>query len=512
MIVFVHANNTVEDVLVNGKRSNHQFGGLTETIVQFSKMHPNEILVWCEKKYIDSLDYGYIEKLFSFSKNTICSYSYDEDPFVGWIGYVELLPFIKIDKKSKFPTWIMSSDIGVIHAGLLCQVITNVPIHDNFEYYINSLSKLMMPLGAFCYSDPNLLKESPVQKVKNQPFSSLLIFDFVSRHYKKRWVFVLLFCAIYFENKWPILAFFKALFRRHLSIGNLTLDQNFKQKSNSKKINTTIDVIIPTIGRKKYLYNVLKLLSNQSVVPHKVIIVEQNPQKGTSSDLDYLVSEKWPFIIDHLFTHTTGACNARNLALDRVESEWLFLADDDIVFDSDFLEKSIKRCISYNLDVVTLSCVLQGEKTHSHIIKQWHTFGSGCSVLRSKTVDTIRFDMRFEFGFGEDADFGLQIRSSGKDVIYLPSPEIIHLKAPIGGFRTNFAFPWENDVKGVKPSPTIMLFKMLHHTVQQLLGYKLILFFNYYRKQTVRNPFKYYRVFKDQWNRSVHWAKIIKKK
>ena len=105
----------------------------------------------------------------------------------------------------------------------------------------------------------------------------------------------------------------------------------------------TIDVIIPTIGRKKYLYDVLKDLANQTVVPKNVIIVEQNPDEGSKSELDYLQNQSWPFLIKHTFINKTGACNARNMALQQIESDWIFMADDDIRFEKDILETTLKE-------------------------------------------------------------------------------------------------------------------------------------------------------------------------
>jgi GT2 family glycosyltransferase len=44
--------------------------------------------------------------------------------------------------------------------------------------------------------------------------------------------------------------------------------------------NKSIDVIIPTIGRKQYLYAVLQDCA-QTHLPVNVIIVEQNPQEDS---------------------------------------------------------------------------------------------------------------------------------------------------------------------------------------------------------------------------------------
>jgi hypothetical protein len=57
-----------------------------------------------------------------------------------------------------------------------------------------------------------------------------------------------------------------------------------------------------------------------------------------------------------------------------------------------------------------------------------------------------------------DNDFGMQLRNQGVDVLYLPEPKILHLKAPVGGFRTKPKLAWENDEIQPKPSPTVMLF------------------------------------------------------
>jgi hypothetical protein len=51
-----------------------------------------------------------------------------------------------------------------------------------------------------------------------------------------------------------------------------------------------------------------------------------------------LINQTWPFNIRHKFTHQTGACNARNLALSHVESEWVFFNDDDNKFSCDLIE------------------------------------------------------------------------------------------------------------------------------------------------------------------------------
>jgi GT2 family glycosyltransferase len=272
----------------------------------------------------------------------------------------------------------------------------------------------------------------------------------------------------------------------------------------------TIDVIIPTIGRKEYLHDVLSDFSKQTLLPNKIIIVEQNQDRFSNSELDYIYKMQWPFEIQHFFVHQAGACNARNLALDQTASEWVFLADDDNRFESNLLKDILNKIKQYGSPVVTTSYPQKNEIKANINTIQWPTFGAGNSIVRRDLLNRIRFNKAFEFGYGEDGDFGMQLRNSGQDILYLPEPEISHLKAPVGGFRTKPLVQWQEDSIQPKPSPTIMLFKILHNTSEQIRGYKTILFFKYYKLQGIRNPFRYYSRFQKEWKKSVFWANKLK--
>ena len=276
----------------------------------------------------------------------------------------------------------------------------------------------------------------------------------------------------------------------------------------------TIDVIIPTIGRKKYLHDVLLDLAQQTHLPVNVIIIEQNPQEDSLSELDYLQNEVWPFTIKHTFTHQPGACNARNLALDEVDSEWVFMADDDIRIEKNFLELAFTFIEKEGAGQITFGCYGPNypQKNKFKQKVQWTSFGSGCSIVKSKNVKSISYNPSFEFGYGEDSDFGMQLRNSGEDVLYFPNPEITHLSAPIGGFRIKPILAWTNDIIQPKPSPTVMLYKQLHLTKEQIKGYKTILFFKFYKIQTIINPIRYFNNFKKQWKQSLYWANELKSK
>ncbi len=208
-----------------------------------------------------------------------------------------------------YPSWQMSSEVGGIHAGLILAFNNKIPFDKDFDYFLCSLAKLGMQKGLLCYSEPQLLKQKK-DSAPTKP-SSYTLFCFVKQHYRTRWIFLLLFNLMLYERKFPFLPFLFSFFYKNRTKTTINLDVIKVQSSKKVVDQATVDVIIPTIGRKNYLYDVLKDLKEQTHIPTNVIIVEQNPDERSESELDYLSNQEWPFKIKHTFTNQAGACNAR---------------------------------------------------------------------------------------------------------------------------------------------------------------------------------------------------------
>lgn len=484
-------------------------GTIVKGLLLLAERFPNEKIVWCHADWVQNLDLDAIQSLFHHDKMMLSYSGSSNNYFQSTIGYAEESPFIKINKKVSYPSWQMSSLMGVLHASLLLAVKDKIKADSNFDYYLNSLAKLCMPLGLFCYSEPKLLQG--LEKVSIPQASMYTLFRFVRQHYKKRWTLLLVLDLIIYERRFPFGAFLYAGFFMNRNKNGINLDAIAVNSSLKVVERATIDVIIPTIGRKMYLYDVLCDLRNQSQLPRNVIIVEQNPLADSVSELDYLQAEDWPFVIKHSFTHQPGACNARNIALKQVDSEWVFLADDDIRFGDDLLEKVLINIFKYGVWVLTTSCLQLKEKQEYKIISQSTIFGSGNSFLKTDILKKVAFNENFEFGYGEDTDFGLQLRNSGTDIIYFPEIRILHLKASVGGFRVKPVLQWQNEVIQPKPSPTLMLYQIMHNTEEQILGYKLVLFIKLFKNSGWKNPIQFLYLYQKRWKVSLYWAKQLSK-
>lgn len=511
MIIIYHKNNKVVEVEVDGKSVVYFEKEITKNLYEMAISFPDDLLIWCQFDLKSSLNFSGFHDIFHHKK-IMSSYNPLSNSLISSaIGYVEESPFININKKVIYPTWQMSSCVGGINASVLLELKKYVFVNDNFEYFLNSIAKLAMNNGLLCYSEPFLLT-SFLNGKSSKGGSSFVLFRFVKQHYKMRWVFLLFLNLLLYEKK---LSFFPLLFCLFYSKRKLKENclENIQVQSTNKVVNSgTVDVIIPTIGRKRYLYDVLKDLSAQTYLPISVIIVEQNPDLKSVSELEYLQIEKWPFEIKHVFTHQTGACNARNLAMAQAKSEWVFMADDDIRLKDSFLEESFTQIVRFGTNEITFGCYNSHYAPNKKYSKemQWETFGSGCSIVKRKPIKDIRYRAGFEFGYGEDSDFGMQLRNEGVDILYFPQPEILHLKAPVGGFRTKPVLEWQNELIQPKPSPTVMLYKKLHVSKEEINGYKTILFIKFYKLQSIKNPIRYFFYFKKQWNQSLYWANKLK--
>lgn len=509
MIYLIHENNKLIELLDNDFNpiDGHFNLSITETLFDVAKKHPKELLIWCHKSLKSLINKESLEGVFHHER-MMASYNISKSNYIhDCIGYVEQSIFIKINKNVTFPTWLMSSDIGGIHSSLLITVLRKIRKYNDFNFFLNSLAKKAMPQGLFCYSEPSLIKQaiSPTHKIKSSTFS---LFKFVNLHYKIGWVFFLFICFVLYERKLPLFQFLNS-FRYGRQKDDFDFS-NLPSLSTKKVINKKeVDVIIPTIGRKKYLYDVLKDLSNQTVLPKNVIIIEQNADPKSVSELDYVVNEKWPFNIKHKFIHQAGVCNARNLAIQQVTSEWTLLGDDDNRFEPELIQGLLDQIKSLGKNVVTTVYIQPKEKQSFFKTSQTQIFGGGNSLLNSRLLEKVKFDPAYEFGYGEDNDFGMQIRNLGEDVIFISNILITHLKAPIGGYRIKRKNSWDNEKYVPKPSPTIMLFNQRYFTNEQLLGYKLSLFIKYYKGQQIKNPFRYISLMNKRWNSSLYWSKIL---
>jgi glycosyltransferase involved in cell wall biosynthesis len=475
-----------------------------EAFWELAEKFPEEIIAWCEEKYSANLNIAQWSQIFHHDL-IMASYAVENAFLPDSIGYIDQLPFVKVNREVLYATWQMSSDVGGIKGETLLKFKSLFEGNNDFDFLLNSIAKIGQQNGLFCYSAPVLVSKLSDKKPKTTADLNQL-FSFAYQFYNTIWLSVLLWCFWKYENKFPLKAYLLAFIEKKHILKDVDLSGIKIQSNVRTDTATSIDVIIPTMGRPKYLLQVIEDLSLQSLLPEKVIVVEQNPDVNSVSEIPELHSKTWPFEIIHHFIHQTGACNARNIALKEVRSDWIFFADDDIRFKPDLLEKMVEEINFLGVASINMNSKQIGEKTVFKKIKQWGSFGTATGIVKSNFAKKCVFSSIYEHGYGEDVDFGMQLRNVGCDIIYHPDTEILHLKAPMGGFREKTVLAWEQEDPLPKPSPTLMAFALRYYTPQQIKGFKTSLFLKYYNKQSVKNPLVYVKSMKLRWKKSEKWA------
>ena len=508
MILLIHKKGKTLIQALKGEQIVAQEEELLQTLWNLAEDYQEEVIVWCEEEFTDKLNLKMYNQIFQYD-SVLVSYAVKTKFLSGEIGYIDQLPFINVKPGVKYPTWRMSSDIGGIKGKTLLKFRTLFGNISDFNYLLNSVAKVGQQNGLFCYSDPQLIHAEREQHLEPSAEDRELL-SFVYQHYKGIWVFVLFFCLVKYEKKFPLKSLFRSFFNTKFFGKEVGLSETGERYDHiTKDFFKSVDVIIPTLGRREYVKRVVEDLSLQSLLPERVIIVEQQPEPNVGSELKEFLKSDWPFQVVHIFTHKTGACMARNKALEIVESDWIFFADDDIRLAKEVLANTLGEAFRLGVNCINLNCKQPGAETVFRKVKQWGSFGSGTSVVHSRFVKDLRFSEIFEHGYGEDADFGMKLRQAGCDIIYHPDLEIQHLKAPIGGFRKKPVLEWEKITPTPKPSPTIMLFARRYYTSRQIKGFKISLYLKYFRKQKNKNPFTYWRIMERNWKKSEKWAKKL---
>ncbi|WP_341199530.1 glycosyltransferase family A protein [Croceibacter atlanticus] len=503
-IIIIHDYNKV--IEIKGVVNTIGFDNMpiAQVMILLAKKYPDALLVWCHLDVFPNLNSTLLNNIFC-KKRMIASFSNSNEHYLtSSIGYIDQMPFVKVVRDKRYPTFLMSTIIGGIFSETLlkfkgCQ-------KSDFGYFLNSIAKIGQPKGLFCYSDPRFIKGKINCKIKTISIRNL--FAFVAQHYSIKKVFLLFFCFVFYEQKCPIIPFLLAFLRKQNYAHCERLNEiSLKGSLKDFKEVTEMDVIIPTIGRKEYLINVLEDLAQQSWRPKTVIVVEQNPDFSSKSELEDLNKIQWPFKLDLNFTHKAGVCSARNTALSKVTADWVFLADDDNRLQPELLATVKSKIEYFQVNVLNPAYLQLNESEPLKIEKQWETFGAGCSFMASRLLKEVQFDLGFEFGYAEDKDFGAQLRNNGSDILYDPNIKILHLKAPIGGFRFEHSYPWQKEKYTPKPSPTIMLHSLKNKTREQFLGFKLVYFLQ--RLSGWQSILRINSIFKE-WNCSLKWATHLK--
>ena len=108
-----------------------------------------------------------------------------------------------------------------------------------------------------------------------------------------------------------------------------------------------ISVVIPTFNRQQYLNETIKSLSNQTVKPFEVIIVDNGTEISSVNEINLNIN----------FFRTVpniGVSQARNFGLSVAKGDYVAFLDDDDLYESNVIETVCQEIELFNPDIILL--------------------------------------------------------------------------------------------------------------------------------------------------------------
>lgn len=216
--------------------------------------------------------------------------------------------------------------------------------------------------------------------------------------------------------------------------------------------NLNVSVVTPTLRRPAEVLGLLENLSEQTILPTEVILVDGAPAGVTETEAAVeKVLHSFPFEIRYI-RHGGGTAIQRNVGIDAAKSDFIALVDDDVRLDKNFLGKMLEV---FRADEPKKIGGIVGYRTNQyfraedserwrwykrlHLLKTFepgrYDFETGypinnnlqppfkgvrevdfmttaCAVWRREVFDSgLRFDTFFhDYGILEDAHFSLRAR------------------------------------------------------------------------------------------------------
>ena len=203
-----------------------------------------------------------------------------------------------------------------------------------------------------------------------------------------------------------------------------------------KSSSSSVSVVVPTRNNLAELTECLASLQSQRRVPTRALVCVDGSTDGTVEHLA-AVGDHGPVAV-HVLTHPEnthrGRAATRNLALDHIDTEWIWYVDSDMVLAPDALDQHLslvehRACTSQgqvlykNADVASWAGYLQTRAHHraaNGAVIPFRWYSAANSLVRAHHVRRLGgFDASLVGYGGEDFEFAYRLeRLSGEPFVY----------------------------------------------------------------------------------------------
>jgi glycosyltransferase involved in cell wall biosynthesis len=282
---------------------------------------------------------------------------------------------------------------------------------------------------------------------------------FLRKNFHVAWVLYVLIIRIFtFNNPFREIYLFlktRKIKRVDYSESHIMYQDYDSFESQLIKQNPLISIIIPTLNRYECLKNVFRDLENQTYKNFEVIVVDQ------TDDFQESFYKDWKLVIKFWYQEEKALWKARNEAIKSAKGNYILMSEDDVAFNSNFIENHLKTLDYFKCDV---SCgVFFPENSEIPISRSYfkyaEQFATGNAMLKKELFAKVGlFDQQFEKQRMGDGEFGLRLYLNGFMLVSNPFAFCIDIKAPLGGLRQMGSWDSSRPKKlfGPRPVPSVL--------------------------------------------------------
>jgi len=201
----------------------------------------------------------------------------------------------------------------------------------------------------------------------------------------------------------------------------------------------SFDVVVPTSGRPSLGVLLDALAAASGPLPGSVIVVDDRRERRTP-----LLGDAPPRLAGRLRVLSgkgAGPAAARNVGWRASRADWIAFLDDDVVPDSDWLDRLAGDLAAAPPDVAGSQGRLRVPLRPDRRPTDWERNVKGLETARWATADLAYrrsvlaevggFDERFPRAFREDADLGLRVTAAGHRIV-TGARSVVHPVRPAG--------------------------------------------------------------------------------
>lgn len=257
-----------------------------------------------------------------------------------------------------------------------------------------------------------------------------------------------IFARQFFERRWQVWSLFNkpeffSNLKHWLGTGNVSFINTKRYLHSSSKTNVpvthaTVSVLAPTLDRYPYLQEELRELNEQTILPHEVLITDQTDEEKRQQ-VDF--SKYANLTVKYFPQNDKGQCLAWNKLIEEATGEYLFFFGDDAYdIKPGLIEKMLQTMQRFDADMVASNV---REKGIVYGAPNYHYYMSDSfpiTLIKKSVVEKAGgMDMFFNRNVKADHDLAMRCHLNGALMIFDPSAEIGHHRAPSGGLRAHNA-------------------------------------------------------------------------